>query len=57
MFLEITERKRAEEALKRSENTLSSIFRAAPTGIGLVSERVLLEVNQRICEMTGYTQE
>ena len=57
MFLDITERKRAEEALKRSENTLSSIFRAAPTGIGLVSERALLEVNQRICEMTGYTQE
>lgn len=57
MFLDITERKRAEEALRRSENTLSSIFRAAPTGIGLVSERLLLEVNQRICEMTGYTQD
>ena len=57
MFLEITERKRAEEALRYSENTLSSLFRAAPTGIGLVSERKLLQVNQRICEMTGYAQE
>jgi len=57
LFLEITERKRAEEALKNSENTLSSIFRAAPTGIGLVSERKLLRVNQRVCEMTGYSQE
>ena len=56
-FQDITERKLAEEALRRSEDTLSSIFRAAPTGIGLVSDRVLLEVNQRICEMTGYTQE
>ena len=57
LFLEITERKRAEEALRHSENTLSSIFRAAPTGIGLVSDRVLLQVNQRVCEMTGYAQE
>lgn len=57
MFLDITERKKAEEALRHSENTLSSIFRAAPTGIGLVSNRALLQVNQRICEMTGFSQE
>ncbi len=57
LFLEVTERKRAEEALRHSENTLSSLFRAAPTGIGLVSERMLLQVNQRICEMTGYSQD
>ncbi|MFN2109430.1 MAG: PAS domain S-box protein [Anaerolineae bacterium] len=60
---DITERKRAEEerrraeiALKRSAATLRSIFRAAPIGIGLVSNRVLLQVNDRICELTGYTQ-
>ncbi len=54
---ELDERKQAEDALRRSENTLSSIFRAAPTGIGLVSKHKLVQVNQRICEMIGYSQE
>ena len=56
-ILDITERKRAEEALRESENRMKSIFRAAPTGIGSVSNRVLTEVNSRLCEMTGYSQE
>ncbi|MFC1959992.1 PAS domain S-box protein [Chloroflexota bacterium] len=51
----ITSEKQAEHALRESEAMLRSIFRAAPTGIGLVSERVLLQINERICEMTGYT--
>jgi len=55
--LDITELKRAEEALRERESTLNSILRAAPTGIGLVSNRVILKVNQRICEMVGRTQE
>ncbi len=50
------ERRRADTALKHSEARLSSIFRAASIGIGLVANRVLLQVNDRICEMTGYTQ-
>jgi PAS domain S-box-containing protein len=54
---ELEERKRAEEALREHEATLQSIFRAAPTGIGLVSNRVLLQVNKRVCEMTGRTRE
>jgi PAS domain S-box-containing protein len=56
IFTDVTQRKRAEEALRTSENLLSSIFRAAPTGIGVVSERRLLALNDRICEMTGYSQ-
>ncbi len=54
---DITTRKKAEQALRESEGLLSSIYRAAPTGIGVVSNRTLLTVNDRICEMTGYSRE
>ena len=46
----------AEKALSQREATLKSIFRAAPIGIGLVSNRILKQVNDRICEMTGYSR-
>jgi len=54
---DITKRKQAEEALHKSEAYLQSIFRAAPTGIGVVIDRVLKQVNERIYEMTGYCEE
>lgn len=54
---DITERKRAEEALRESEARVQSIFRAAPIGIGLVSNRILKHVNERVCKMTGYTRD
>jgi len=50
------ERRRAEEALKASTERLSSIFRAAPIGIGVVSDRILKEVNQGLLDMTGYSR-
>ncbi len=54
---DISERKKTEQALARREATLDAIFRAAPIGIGLVSNRVLQEVNDRLCEITGYARE
>jgi PAS domain S-box-containing protein len=54
---DVTEQQLAEEALRKSEAELNSIFRAAPVGIGVVSDRILLRVNERICVMTGYSPE
>ena len=54
---DITERKRSEEILRKNEAKLSSIFRVAPTGIGVVINRILIEVNDRICNMVGFSKE
>ena len=36
---------------------LASILATAPVGIGLVQDRTIIEVNQRLCQMIGYTPE
>ena len=54
---DITERKIAELALQEREAKLQSIFRAAPVGIGMILDRVIQEVNQSLCQLTGYTRE
>ena len=52
-----SERNRAEQLLRESEEHLSSIFRSAPIGIGSVVNRELKKVNFRLCEITGYNEE
>jgi PAS domain S-box-containing protein len=54
---DITERKAAEEALREREAKLSSILTTTPVGIGLIFDRVIEEVNQQLCQMTGYAPE
>ncbi len=54
---DITGRIRAHEALRESENKMKSIFRAAPVGIGVVIDRVLQDVNQVFCDITGYSRD
>jgi PAS domain S-box-containing protein len=54
---DVTARKQAEEALRESQEHLQAIFRVAPTGIGVVKNRILARVNQRVCDMSGYTEE
>jgi two-component system cell cycle sensor histidine kinase/response regulator CckA len=64
LIADITERRQAQsqkeaalEALRESEAAVKSIFLAAPTGIGVVSNRILTQVNDRLCEMVGYSRD
>ncbi|MHC1744320.1 MAG: PAS domain S-box protein [Syntrophobacteraceae bacterium] len=54
---DITERKKAEEALRTSELELRSMFRAAPVGICLLRDRVFVRVNTVMTRMFGYAPE
>ena len=54
---DITERKKAEEALLESEERFSGAFEQAPIGMALVSsEGRWLKVNQSICDIVGYSK-
>lgn len=56
--LDITERKISEEALRKSETTLKSVFRTTPVGIALVTpDRVIQMVNDAMSAYSGYSQE
>lgn len=52
-----------QELLKAKENAevnqkrLQSIFLVAPTGIGVVKNRIIAEVNTTLCHITGYEKE
>lgn len=48
------EKKASEILLKENEQKLQSIFSSAPVGIGLVVNRILIEVNDFFCTLTGY---
>jgi PAS domain S-box-containing protein len=54
-LITIQRRKQAQSALRKSENTLKRIFRAAPIGIGLTHNRELRWTNDQLTEITGYT--
>ena len=55
MSLDVTEDKRRQLALAENEARLNAIFRAAPIGIGLVKDRVILEANDQVCQISGYS--
>jgi len=60
-MVDITERRQSEQELiiakeqaEESRNRFQSIFLVAPTGIGIVKDRVITEVNPKLLEITGY---
>ncbi len=57
MAHDITERKRVEAALRKSESILQSVFAAAPIGICLMKDRVYQRANRNWCDSFGYPEE
>ena len=56
---DITDRKRAEEALKKSEEKYSKVFRAAPAGFAVASlnEARFLDVNEEFERIYGFSRD
>ncbi|MGD0784785.1 MAG: PAS domain-containing sensor histidine kinase [Sedimentisphaerales bacterium] len=55
--VDITERKRAQEALCQEEELLSTMFSSVPVGICVMKDRVYQSVNKYWCEHFGYKEE
>jgi len=54
---DISERKRFEEALRRSELLFRNLFQNSPVGVFLLQNRLFVEVNPELCSITGYHPE
>ena len=59
IFRDITERKRAEEMLRQSEEKFSRLFKLSPDAISLSEPEsgVLVDVNETFTELSGYSRE
>ncbi|MGE0131028.1 MAG: PAS domain S-box protein [Blastocatellales bacterium] len=58
-FIDIAERKRAEQELRESEERFSKAFRASPDALIItrLSDGVILEVNDSFVSLTGYDRD
>jgi PAS domain S-box-containing protein len=54
---EIEERSHLQAELEASAAWIGSILRATPIGIAVVRDRVFLEANAAMCQLTGYSRE
>ena len=56
---DITERKRAEDLIRKGERKYRAIYEQAPTGIAMVDSLTgrFTQINKKYCDMVGYTQE
>lgn len=55
--LDITESKLMEEELRRRENILTTILRAAPSGVALARNNTFVWMNDQMSRLTGYMTE
>ncbi len=55
-FIDISAFKSTQQVLSNRESLLASLYRATPAGIGRVVSRTLLEVNDQLCRMLGYSR-
>ncbi len=53
--LEITERKRVEEALRESEEKYRNLVERANDGIAIIQDTLIKYINPRLAEICGYT--
>ncbi len=53
--LEITERRRAEEALRESEEKYRNLVERANDGIAIIQDTLIKYINPRLSEICGYT--
>jgi PAS domain S-box-containing protein len=58
VLTDVTERRRSEEALRRSRESFQLLFEEAPIGMAMIgSDFAFAKVNRALCDLLGYSKE